>query len=197
MVDVTEFARGGLVLAAKTLYLAFPVLLAGIFHTVVIRYDLLKWLKAPMDRGAEFRGRRILGANKTWRGAAAMIGMSSLGMAAQQHLRLRELELFDYGRINAMLGGSLLGLGFVAGELPNSFLKRQCGIPPGAQATGGRYWIVTVFDQLDSVVGCLAALVFVWRPSFAVVFMTLLLGSLFHIAFNLLFVRVGIKQRAF
>ena len=37
----------------------------------------------------------------------------------------------------------------MAAELPNSFLKRRVGIPPGAQANGMRGMAFHVLDQVD------------------------------------------------
>ena len=185
-----------LILCAKILYLSAPVMLAAAIHIAVIRFDLLPWLKMPLDFGATVRERRLFGENKTWRGAFVMIAGSAMGTALQQRVRVPTWELFDYGTVNAWLWGALLGLGFVAAELPNSFLKRQSGVPPGQQATGGKYWLFTALDQLDSVVGCLLALAIVCPPPWEVVLTALLLCSLVHVAFNLVFVFVGLKRRA-
>ena len=97
----TELLRGG----AQAVYLAFHVVLAAAVHGAVIRFDWLRTLKTPMDFGLRFRGRRLFGDNKTWRGAVVMIAVSSLGMALQQRVRVPPLELFDYGAIDAWLWG--------------------------------------------------------------------------------------------
>ena len=183
-----------LISCAQVLYLAFPVMLAAAIHIGVIRFNLLSPLRTPLDFGLTVRGRRLFGDNKTWRGAVVMIGASASGMALQQRVRLPALELFDYAAINAWLWGALLGLGFVLAELPNSFLKRQCDVPPGQQARGGTYWLFTALDQLDSVVGCLAALAIVWSPPWNLVVTALFLCSLVHIAFNVVFVSLGLKR---
>ncbi|MBI3780323.1 MAG: CDP-archaeol synthase [candidate division NC10 bacterium] len=183
-------------LCAKLLWLAAPVMLAAAIHIVVIRWNFLSSLTMPLDFGRRFRGERLFGNNKTCRGAIVMIAGSSVGMALQQVVRVRTLELFDYGAVNAWLWGGLLGLGFIVAELPNSFLKRQCGVPPGQQAIGTIYWLFTTLDQLDSVIGCLLALAIVWTPPWQVVVTALLLCSLVHIAFNLVFVHLGLKRRA-
>ncbi len=182
---------------AQVLWLAFPVMLSAAIHIAVIRLGLWPWLQKPLDSGRTLRGRRLFGENKTWRGAIVMLATSSAGMALQQWLRIPALELFDYGLVNAWLAGALLGLGFVLAELPNSFLKRQFDIPPGQQAIGRAYWFFTALDQLDSVAGCLLALALVWLPPWQVVVMALALCSLVHVAFNLIFVMVGLKRRAF
>ena len=45
---------------------------AYLAHAPVLRYDLLRSLKRPLDGGATIRGRRVFGDNKTWRGAIVM-----------------------------------------------------------------------------------------------------------------------------
>jgi CDP-diglyceride synthetase len=183
-------------LCVRVLYLAIPVMTAAAAHIVVLRFDLLRWLKRPIDLGVTYRGCRLFGDNKTWRGALVMVAGSAAGMAVQQRLRAPALELFDYGAVNAWLCGALLGLGFVLGELPNSFLKRRCGVVAGGQAEGARYWLFTALDQTDSILGGLLTLALVWPPPLPVAVAALVLCALAHVAFNLVFVWVGLKRRA-
>ena len=49
-----------------------PVLGAPLAHAPVLRFNLLPKLAQPIDGGRTVRGRRVFGANKTWRGAAVM-----------------------------------------------------------------------------------------------------------------------------
>ncbi len=189
------FLSKALWLGAQALWLAFPVMFAAAIHIAVIRLDLSPELRKPLDFARTIRGRRLFGENKTWRGALVMVGAASVGFALQQWVRVPALEPFDYGSVNAWLAGALLGLGFVLAELPNSFLKRQFDVPPGQQATGRAYWVFTALDQVDSVAGCLLALALVWLPSWQVVLTALTLCSLVHIAFNLIFVMMGLKRR--
>jgi hypothetical protein len=191
----TSFSEA-ILLCARVLYLAFPVIFAAAVHLAVIRYKLFTPLAVPMDFGRSFRGRRVFGDHKTWRGAFVMVAGSSVGMALQSYVRAPGLEFFDYGRVNVWLYGALLGLGFVLAELPNSFLKRRWGVPPGRQAEGVKYWVFTLLDQVDSVLGCLLALALVWPPPWAVVVTALGLCSMVHVAFNLVFVWLGLKVRA-
>ncbi len=183
-------------LSEMVFWLAFPVMFAAAIHIAVIRTNALARLRRPIDFGRTFRGRRLLGDNKTWRGAVVMVAASSVGMVLQQRLRVPALELFDYGSVNAWVYGALLGLGFVLAELPNSFLKRQFDVSPGQQATGRAYWLFTALDQVDSVTGCLVALAMVWLPTWQIVLVALTLCSLVHVAFNLVFVWLGLKRRA-
>ena len=59
-----------------------PVLGAPLLHAPVLRFDLLTAVKRPIDGGRTFGGRRILGDNKTWRGALVMVtGVEAAALA--------------------------------------------------------------------------------------------------------------------
>jgi len=149
-------------LVAEALYLIAPAVLAGIAHAVVIKRDLFPWLKRPIDGGRSYRGRRLFGANKTWRGPMVMVGVCTLGVLAQTAIDgfepFESLSALDYRTGLALALGLALGLGYSLAELPNSFVKRQLGIRPGELSPRGRP-LQYIADQTDSVAGCVLALV--------------------------------------
>ncbi len=182
---LTEFGR--------VLWLAAPVVFAGVIHVVVIRCNLLGFLEKPLDLGAQLRGRRVFGANKTLRGAIVMIGGAIAGTVLQGIFRSPTLECFDYGTADLPLIGFLLGAGFILGELPNSFLKRQCGITPGGR--GGALFVF--LDQVDSILGSLALISLVWLPPCSFWILSLLVGVVLHVLVNGIFVISGLKRHVF
>ncbi len=177
----------------RVLWLAFPVMFAAGVHIIVIKRDCLSQLKRPLDGGRSWRGERIFGDNKTVRGALVMVTASGVGMGLQGVFRLRELEYFDYGQTNLVVAGMLLGFGFVLGELPNSFAKRRFGFSPGQHAGP----LFAVLDQVDSIIGVLLVMHLIWVPALRVWIWALALGSGVHIAFNSVFVMVGLKRSVF
>jgi CDP-2,3-bis-(O-geranylgeranyl)-sn-glycerol synthase len=126
-----------------------PVLVQGAFPALAV----------PIDGGRTFRGVRVLGDHKTWRGiiAGVLAGMLvfELQVALYQAGVLHRLALVDYGRLG-VLPGFLLGLGTGLGDAAKSFVKRQLGIAPGAS------WLV--FDQLDFMVGSYLLVGLVYVP---------------------------------
>ncbi len=117
------------------LFLIVGLSMAGFLHAAWLRSPSSRPFSIPIDGRARFRGRRILGDNKTLRGFMAMVPGSSLSfslLAGLLSLDPRmgpgpwELSVLQY----AALGG-WAGLGFMLGELPNSFFKRQFDVPPG------------------------------------------------------------------
>lgn len=184
----------------KILYFAFPVVLGGLLQCLVLRLKLLSPLTVPLDLGATFRGKRLFGDNKTLRGLLVMVFGAVIGMDVQTLLYsfapLHRISLLDYAKIEPLSAGAALGIGFILAELPNSFLKRQCGVAPGANATGALFWIFSLFDQVDSVIGCLiAAAVTFWIPDWNTVVWTLAVGVILHMAVNGVFVLVHVKER--
>jgi CDP-2,3-bis-(O-geranylgeranyl)-sn-glycerol synthase len=112
----------------------------------------------PLDGGRSFLdGERILGDHKTIRGFfAGILGGSLIGLA----------ETPIDSRL--LLGGLLIGLGTVLGDLLGAFLKRRAGIKPGRP--------LPIVDQLDFVFGglLLGQLVFpmYWQSILIVVIVT-------------------------
>lgn len=190
-----------LTLAAQALWLALPVIAGGALHIAVLRLGVLRGLASvPLDGGATLRGRRVLGENKTLRGALVMIAATMLCALAQavvpeQATWVRSLELLEFGRTHPLAWGALLGAGYIAGELPNSFLKRQLDIAPGARAAG---WLGVVFwlaDQLDSLAGVLVFMSVVWVPPVGVVAWFVAITLVVHPAMALVMFALGLKPR--
>ena len=177
----------------RFMWLTAPVVIAALVHVIVLKLHWLESLRIPLDGGATWRGRRIFGDNKTVRGAVVMIGVSAIAAILQGTFRIPSLEYFDYEQANLPALGLLLGVGFVVGELPNSFIKRQLDVPPGAH---GGVWH-TLGDQLDSVIGALLTVSFLWIPPVRVWIVALVIGTGLHMAVNGVFVLLGVKRHVF
>jgi len=150
----------------EVVWVLLPVLGAFLAHAPVLRFDLLRSLKRPIDGGATVRGRRLLGDNKTWRGAVVMCGgVITLALVLSRWpsywLRLPE----DIRRAGAVPYAILLGLGTVLAELPNSFLKRQLDIAPGTQRSSLLGMVLSILDQGDFVFGVWIMLSPIWLMS--------------------------------
>ncbi len=93
--------------------------------------------------------------------------------------------------------GTWTALGFMAGELPNSFIKRRLDIPPGGAAQVRRLRLVFfVADRLDSTVGMLLALALVVPVSLPLCLFVLLAGPSVHAAFSVALFLLRVKARA-
>ena len=79
--------------AERALFLTTPILIAGLAHVAVITLDLVPGLARPIDAGRRWRGRPLLGSNKTWRGFVVMPAATAITIAAQQALAGRSRRL--------------------------------------------------------------------------------------------------------
>ena len=59
--------------------LLVPLLLGLVVHGLCMKFGWLSRLAKPIDQGQTFRGRRLFGANKTYRGIVAVGLGTALG----------------------------------------------------------------------------------------------------------------------
>jgi hypothetical protein len=172
--------------AERAVWLTAPILIAGLAHVAVITLDLVPQLAEPIDAGRRWRGRPLLGRNKTWRGFVMMPAASAITIATQQRLaarspRLAAIAPLARGAPAPWIVGAICGAAYVVAELPNSFVKRRLGIAPGTSAPRART-AQYVVDQLDSVVGCAIAIRMLYRIENVDAAASALLGAASHVA---------------
>jgi CDP-2,3-bis-(O-geranylgeranyl)-sn-glycerol synthase len=158
---------------------------AGVANAAPLFATRIPWIRRfdnAMDFGKHYKGKRIFGPNKTWRGF--MFGTFMAGVASL---------LISYFLIPnsadawyTFLVGASLGAGALAGDAIESFFKRQRGIPPG------KSWFP--FDQIDYIIG---GLIFVYPLTLIPV---ILMAGIFvlyfglHLLFSYLGYLVGLKS---
>jgi CDP-2,3-bis-(O-geranylgeranyl)-sn-glycerol synthase len=120
-----------------------PAGIANAFPLLANKIPVLNKWTAPLDFGITFRGKRMMGKNKTWRGL--LTGVLAGGICGW--LVYPILGTSDGGGIAYFLIGGTLGFGALFGDAIESFFKRQLGI------SSGNSWLV--FDQLDYVIGAI------------------------------------------
>jgi len=124
----------------NTIWFILPAYVANSIAIDVSAVPFLKKHSTPVDFGRSFRGKRILGDGKTWRGLIAAIIAGTVVGALQAEYGP---GLSDALPAMTPLLGFLLGLGAMVGDMTASFLKRQSGFKRGA--------MVPLLDQLDYV----------------------------------------------
>src|SRR5947199_9146902 len=96
-------------LVGQVVWLALPVVLGGAVHVAVIKLDWLGALaRLPLDGGATFRGRRLLGAHKTVRRAVTLVGATTMFALAQasrfhRYRWARAASLVGFDRVHPVL----------------------------------------------------------------------------------------------
>jgi hypothetical protein len=166
-----------------------PVLGAPVAHGPVLRWDLATGLKRPISA-------RLFGENKTWRGALVMTAGTTLAAVALARVRAYRRRLPEpIAAANPVIVGGLLGLASWIGELPNSFVKRRIGIPPGEQLQSPAGVLFSVVDQADWVP--IAALLIrpIWKISLRETVGVFGLAVAVHVPINLIGYAMGARER--
>jgi CDP-2,3-bis-(O-geranylgeranyl)-sn-glycerol synthase len=161
-------------MSSLTLALAlFLLLIIANGAPVVAHRFLQKRWSAPVDGGRNWRdGRRVFGADKTWRGL--VLGTVGCGLGG---LFLGVGPVF----------GLLFGASALLGDLISSFIKRRAGLAPGAKASG--------LDQLpEAVLPLLLAMVWLDIGWYVVVAVALLF-ALLNVVISPALHRLGIRRR--
>lgn len=180
-------------------FLVIALVLAGFLQTAWLKLPSSKRFAIALDGGLTIQGRRLLGDHKTVRGFMVMVPATGATIPLlAQVLRTSSLAMAD-GIWQLSVGHYLLlglgaGLGFMLGELPNSFLKRRLGIPPGgAPGRASAKVAFFVLDRLDSILGMLVAVSLLVPTPWSVWAWVLLIGPAIHWSFSLLFYFLGMK----
>ena len=157
----------------------------------IFRNGLAK-LAIPVDFGIKWRGKEILGKNKTWRGliVGAITGIVVAGVQAILFLNTNFFKmntLVDYGSVNFVLFGFLMGLGALSGDLIKSFIKRRLDKP------SGKPWFP--WDQLDWILGAIILSSIVYVPPVISAAVTAVLYVGVHLCSDRIVCRMGLKKR--
>lgn len=152
-------------LLLRAIYLILPLGVGALVHGIVLKWNLVPFLARPLDRGRSWRGKRLFGDNKTYRGVVITALGTGLGVAILSALHrfsaVHPYEVLDYTTpVTWLVGAAMGGAGMLA-ELPNSFCKRRIGIEPGQPARGVWTVLFYVADQIDLIVGLWFVLVWV------------------------------------
>jgi CDP-archaeol synthase len=181
-------------------YMLFPLLVGLTFHGFCIKFKWLTSLAHPID-GSMFRGQRLFGANKTYRGLIAVGFGTALGFGIQslilhQITSIRHLELIDYSPLNWFPLGFAMGAAAMLSELPNSFIKRQLGIAPGTAADGMVGVLFYILDQIDMLLGVWLVLSFVVEVTTTRVLWSILFLFLAHQIITIAGYALGMRATA-
>jgi CDP-2,3-bis-(O-geranylgeranyl)-sn-glycerol synthase len=153
----------------------------------------------PVDFGRSWRGKRILGDGKTWRG---LIGGTLTGVLVGL-LQLLAADLagsedyFGFGPMPGALGVVLvLALGALLGDMAGAFIKRRMGLQRGAKATG--------LDQYDFMAGAMLLSLLIYPSWFLATYVQgngifallalIVLVPLVHRVVNIIGYRRGLKK---
>lgn len=97
-------------------------------------------MNAPLDNGRMWRGQRLFGPHKTWRGliSGVLVGLLVGWLVYNFYLH-------NYSLVQYLLSSIAMATGALVGDAVESCIKRQRGIASGSS------WFP--FDQTDYIVG--------------------------------------------
>lgn len=186
----------------SALFLIVAFILAGLAHSAWLASSASQRFNVPIDGGLRIRGRRLFGDNKSVRGFVVMAPAAGfafwmLGILLGAVSPALRASLWPLSNGGLALLGIWAGLGFMLGELPNSFVKRQLDIAPGAPARGRVASVASfIADRLDSIIGMLVAISVVTHTPWQTWGYVLTIGPGIHLCFSALLYRLGVKARA-
>jgi len=155
----------------------------------VLSSRTFKFLAKPVDLNKTFRGIRIFGDHKTWRGVIIAPLAGLLIFYLQRYLYqfgfFEELSFFNYESMSPLFG-LMLGLGAIVGDLIKSFFTRQMKIKPG------KSWFP--FDQIDWILGAFVFALPLYVPTLPMIAVAIFAGIVLHILTNLIGYALKIKK---
>ena len=159
--------------------LAIPAFAANMVPVFAAKYKILPSLDKPIDGGHTWRGKRLSGDNKTWRGF--VVGAISGFIAG-----LCITGLTDFGFLASGIFGLLGGVGALVGDAVESVFKRQLGIASGKP--------LIPFDQIDYILGFLFFTSFMISWSWSEMIFLLCCGAVLNPLTNIVGYFLGIKK---
>lgn len=151
-----------------------PVLLQNHFHA----------LNKPIDGGKTWRGKRLFGDHKTWRGLFVATAFGGFLFVIQYWVAFHHAAVleywwpFDQPLITdlPLFFGFGMGAAAICGDAIKSFFKRQFNVAPG------KSWFP--FDQIDFLLGATAFASLYVDFTWSMWLCILLVGPTLHILVN-------------
>ena len=187
-------------------YTLLTSIVAGIVNSIFCKKDIFKRINTPIDNNKVLKdGKRLFGANKTWKGFVGYIIFniifSILFGLLTKVFKLDNLNYFYVNNDNTLLFnlliGLLLGFAYALFELPNSFIKRRIGIQPGKNPEGLKKVFFIFLDQADSVFGIMIVLWLFYDIGLIKYLLFVLIGAITHIIINMLLYLLKLRKNMF
>jgi CDP-2,3-bis-(O-geranylgeranyl)-sn-glycerol synthase len=175
----------------ESLFFILPAYIANACATLSMSIPLIKEFSTPIDFGISWKGKRILGDGKTFRGIifGSLCGVITgiIQYLIKPRVEFKYLVQYNEEHLSFFVViGFLLGFGALLGDLVKSFIKRRLGIKRG------RPW--PPFDQLDFITGGILLSSIVFFPGWKIVLILFIITPVVHFATNIVAYLLKIKD---
>ena len=176
-------------------WLFTPAGIANMSPVFAKNIPLLKKYKQPVDFGKTYRGKRLLGDNKTVRGFSAGTllatgcGILQVILASNWAFFAEITDVIDYQSWVAVLFAAVVGFGALVGDSIASFAKRQLDI------AAGESWFP--FDQIDFIAGALVFSLAFFTLPFEYYIVAFGLALVLHLVVKFIGWIVGLEDKPF
>ncbi len=158
-----------------------PLFVGNLLHMVIVKRNLLAGLAVPLSLP-------LFGAGKTYRAFVVLPVICGIASLFFRVVFLQETNLWWSFAI-----GFILGIVYLLGELPNSYIKRRLGIGAGQLQERFR-WLQYVVDKTDSLVPMCMVYYFLVTITLPALLLLFVVSFLIHVTFSWVLYRVRIKK---
>lgn len=158
-----------------------PLFAANIIHMVIVKVDFMSELEIPLST-------RLFGRGKTWRGFIMLPLLCGIFTFVFRS-GILGIENYEW----SFFIGFILGVAYLLGELPNSYIKRRLGIQSG-QTHARHKFLQFIIDKIDSLIVLCLVYFLIANISLGMIVTLFCFSFLVHISFSWLLFRLRIKK---
>jgi hypothetical protein len=159
-----------------------PGIIGNVLHMIIVKKNMFAYLAIPVSV-------RLFGENKTLRGFIFLPLAMGLVCISESFI----IGPFSINHLKDLYVGMGLGFVYMLSELPNSFIKRQLGIPTGASSEN--YKILQLFaDKTDSLIGASVFYFFMMQIQAWETVLLFTISLILHFSISYLLVLMNLKK---
>ncbi len=158
-----------------------PLFVANVIHMLIVKGKIFSVAAKPLSIA-------LFGAGKTYRAFLVMPLICGLNT-----LLFRSLILHKPNHYWSFSIGVVLGLAYLIGEFPNSFVKRKLGIPSGQHSLKYKY-LQNIIDKSDSLLAACGVYFFIAPITFRMIIWLFAVSFMIHVIFSWLLVQIKVKK---
>ena len=158
-----------------------PLFVGNVIHMLVVKKNYLSFAAKPISAV-------LFGAGKTYRGFVVLPLVCGLAS-----LLFRSAVLHEADRWWSFCVGFILGLAYLVGEFPNSFIKRRLGIASGAHHPHYKL-LQNIVDKSDSLLFACVVYFFITYITIGTTVLLFAVSFFIHVTFSWLLVQLRVKK---